>query len=419
MQRRNFIKRSSALALAGTLSAGDTFANTKKIIADKSPVVNDREYWVDLLFKIASPVLSNMSKGNLRKNMPVELSPVWDGRDKNVAYMEAFGRLVAGLAPWLSLPDDNTGESKLRKQLKEQSLQSFTHSVDPANPDYLLWNKEGQPLVDAAFIAHSFLRASSALWQPLDAVTKQRFIKEFKELRRVKPPNNNWVLFAAMIETFLFSIDEQYDAERIDIAVSKINEWYAGDGWYKDGDHFHFDYYNSYVIQPMLVDILNVQVKKGKAKQDEYALALKRMQRYSGFIERLISPEGTYPPFGRSITYRTGVFQPLSQLALMQQLPADITNGQVRSALTAVMKRMFEQPGVFTKDNWLQLGFAGHQPSIADSYSNSGSMYLTSLGFLPLGLPASHSFWTDPFADWTSRKAWSGQPFKKDYAVDY
>ncbi len=99
----------------------------------------------------------------------------------------------------------------------------------------------------------------------------------------------------------------------------------------------------------MLVDILSVLVKKGKARQDEYDLALKRMQRYSGFLERLISPEGTYPPFGRSITYRIGVFQPLSQLALMQQLPGDIVNGQVRSALTAVMKRMFEQPGVFAK----------------------------------------------------------------------
>jgi hypothetical protein len=56
---------------------------------------------------------------------------------------------------------------------------------------------------------------------------------------------------------------------------------------------------------------------------------------------------------------------------------------------------------------------------VADSYSNTGSMYLTSVGFLPLGLPSSHSFWTDPFAEWSSRKAWNGQPFKKDYAVDY
>lgn len=274
-------------------------------------------------------------------------------------------------------------------------------------------------MVDAAFIAHSFLRAPGALWEPLSNQTKQNFIKEFKGLRRVKPGANNWVLFSAMLETFLLAIDEQYDTERIDVAVNKINEWYKGDGWYGDGEHFHFDYYNSYVIQPMLTDVLNVLVRKGKAKQEQYDLALKRMQRYSDFLERLVSPEATYPAFGRSITYRVAVFQPLSQLALTDKLPEHISAPQIRSLLTAVMKRMFEQSGVFTKDNWLQLGFAGHQPSVADSYSNTGSMYLTSVAFLPLGLSSDHLFWAGPATDWSSRKAWSGQPFKKDYAVDY
>ena len=38
---------------------------------------------------------------------------------------------------------------------------------------------------------------------------------------------------------------------------------------------------------------------------------------------------------------------------------------------------------------------------------------------LPLGLPATNKFWSDAPADWTSKKAWSGQSFKKDYKVDY
>jgi len=109
----------------------------------------------------------------------------------------------------------------------------------------------------------------------------------------------------------------------------------------------------------------------------------------------------------------------LVKLSWMDKLPDGISQPQVRCAMTAIMKRMFGQEGVFTKDGWLQLGFAGHQPNIADYYSNSGSMYLTSLGFLSLGLPADHLFWTGPFTEWTSKKAWSGKPFKKDYAVDY
>ncbi len=53
----------------------------------------------------------------------------------------------------------------------------------------------------------------------------------------------------------------------------------------------------------------------------------------------MISPEGTYPIIGRSVAYRFGAFQALSQVALRKELPLYIAPGQVRCALTAVMKR--------------------------------------------------------------------------------
>ncbi|MFL9484409.1 DUF2264 domain-containing protein [Chitinophagaceae bacterium LWZ2-11] len=419
MKRRNFIKAGSLAGVTAAIPLTGLLAKENNLDKKEPLPQNDREYWSGLLYKMSEPVLRNLSKGELRKNMQVEYSPIWDGRDKGVAYMECFGRLIAGLAPWLALPDDNTNEGKQRKQLREWALQSYKHAVDPNSPDYLTWRNEAQPLVDAAYIAHSFIRAPKALWEPLDATTKERYINEFKLLRRVRPAYSNWLLFAATVEAFLLSIDAEGDAYRVDMAVKKHNEWYVGDGWYSDGPHFHFDYYNGYVIQPMMVDVLSIMAAKKLSSKELYNTALKRMQRYADFLERLISPEGTYPAFGRSVTYRVGAFQPLTQLALTQQLPEGIKPAQVRSALTAVMKRMFTVEGIFNKDGYLQLGFAGHQPNIADYYSNSGSMYITSLGFLPLGLPADHEFWTAPPEDWTSKKAWSGQPFRKDYAVDY
>jgi len=144
---------------------------------------------------MSTPVLRNMSEGRLHAEMQVELSPTWDGRNKNVTYMECFGRLMAGLAPWLSLPDDNTAEGVQRKQLRGWALKSYANAVNPNSPDYLLWRKEGQTLVDAAYIAESFLRGYDALWKPLDSVTKKRYIKEFTQLRRVDPPYTNWLYF--------------------------------------------------------------------------------------------------------------------------------------------------------------------------------------------------------------------------------
>ncbi len=376
-----------------------------------------RKYWADLLYTIAEPILSNMSRGELVKNMQVELSPTWDGRTPRVTYMEAFGRLMAGLAPWLSLPDDETPEGKQRRQLREWALKSYAHAVDPDSPDYLEWHREGQPLVDAAYIANSFIRAPKQLWEPLDEVTKQRYIKEFKGLRRVKPPYSNWLLFGAMVETFLLTVDEEYDAFRIDVAMRKIDEWYVGDGWYSDGPHFAMDYYGSFVIHPMYVEIAEVLKQKKFINTKAYEPGLQRMKRYAEILERLISPEGAFPPVGRSITYRLAVFQPLALLAWKYELPETLSNGQVRSAMTAVMKRMFSTKENFNEGGFLQLGFVGHQPGISDYYTNNGSLYLTSLGFLTLGLPASHSFWTDAPQPWTSKKAWGGEPFLRDHAA--
>ncbi len=384
-------------------------------------VKSDRELWAGILYQMAAPVLSNMSEGKLQENMLVELSPTWDGRDKRVTYMECFGRLMAGLAPWLSLPDDDTAEGKQRKQLREWALKSYAQSVDPESKDYLLWRKEGQPLVDAAYIAESFLRGYDALWVPLDDLTKQRYIAEFQQLRRVDPPYTNWLLFSSTVECFLKKAGAQTDYYRITSALRKVDEWYVGDGWYSDGEDFAFDYYNSFVIHPMYVECLEVMTNGGKqniwnVKGGNFPNALKRMQRFGMILERFVSPEGTFPVFGRSITYRTGVLQPLALLSLRGWLPKELPAGQVRAAMTAVIQRMFGDNRNFNAEGYLTLGFNGSQPNISDWYTNNGSLYLASLAFLPLGLPADAPFWTDAPQPWSSKKAWGGEDFPKDHA---
>jgi hypothetical protein len=422
MERRNFMRA----VVAGSAATGLVGAS-ESALAQSIPAPlpgNDRAYMAGLLQKMADPVLSNMAKGELQKNFALELSPTWDGRDKRVAYMECFARLIAGMAPWLGLPEENTAEGRTRKRLQQMALQSYTHSVDPKSPDYLMWKGHGQALVDSAYFTSALMRAPHALWDPLDGTTKKRIVQEIKGLRRVDPPYINWLLFAAMNEAWLLSVGEENDPMRMNGAIRKINEWYIGDGWIKDGEAFHFDYYSSFVMHPMLVEVLEVLVKhKGpfwNAKPaDLHAQALKRMQRYCEHLERFISPQGTFPPIGRSLTYRTAAFQPLGLLAWRKQLPPSLPEGQVRAALQAVHKAIWTAPGNFTKDGYLTIGFAGHQPELGDWYSNNGSMYIASEGFLALGLPETDSYWTSPALDWTQKKAFSGSKFPKDYPVAY
>ena len=377
--------------------------------------VSDRQQWADLCYKIARPVLENMSKGQLQKEMQLELSPTWDGRDQRVAYMETFGRLMAGISPWIALPDDGTPEGKQRKQLHEWAVQSYKNAVDPSSPDCLQWKSTStQVLVDAAYLAESFLRAPEATWGQLDKETQKRYVECFKGLRVIRPAYNNWLLFRAMVEAFLMSVGEEADQYALTVAVNKISEWYLSDGWYSDGPEMALDYYNSYVIHPMYIEVLEVCEAHKFWTVISSELAVKRMQRFNTFLERLISPEGTYPAFGRSVVYRLGAFQTLGMAAWKYGLPEGISNGQVRSALTAVMRNMFSVEGNFNEKGYLQLGFVGHQPDLSNYYTNNGSLYMTSLVFMPLGLPASHPFWSDPAEPWTSQKAWSGKPFPID-----
>ena len=385
---------------------------------------SDRDFWVNTAVKIANPVLDAMSQGKLQETMQVELSPTWDGRNTKVTYMECFGRLMAGIAPWLSLPDDDTPEGQIRKQLRTKALAAYKNAVDENNPDYLLWRHEGQTLVDAAYIAESFLRGYDALWLPLDSVTKARYIDEFTRLRRVDPPYTNWLLFSSTIESFLKKANNSADNYRISSALRKVEEWYVGDGFYSDGPDFAFDYYNSYVLHPMYVECLEVVTDNGTKKlwnapNCNYQTAVKRLQRYSSILERLISPEGTFPVYGRSITYRSGVLQPLAMTVWKELLPEGLEEGQVRGAMTAVLKNFFEHNENFNEGGFLTIGFNGKQPDIADWYTNNGSLYMASLALLPLGLPADHSFWTSEEKPWTSKKAWQGEPFPKDHRSQY
>ena len=387
----------------------------------KKAVQTDREYWCEQAYKMAQPVLENMAKGELQKNMKTEFSPSFDNRNRKVVYMETFGRLMAGIAPWLALPADDTPEGQLRRQLREWALQAYKNSVDPESPDYLVWGAAGQNLVDAAYIAESFIRAYDALWVPLDQTTKDRYIKEFKKLRSIEPPYTNWFLFSSTIESFIAKAVglREYDDFRVMMTIRKVEEWYVGDGWYADGPVFAFDYYSSYVFHAMYLETLqNMLDAKANTRleyQKYYDRALKRAQKFAIILERFISPEGTFPVIGRSTPYRLAAMQPLALMAWYQKLPQDLSNGQVRAALTQVMHRMFDQQQNYNDAGYLTIGFCGHQPETADWYTNNGSLYMTSLAFMPLGLAADHPFWTDKAEPWTQVKAWGGQPFPKDH----
>ena len=385
----------------------------------------ERDFFVKTMVKIADPVLLNLSNNQLKENMPIETSPNPYGDRDKVTYLEAFGRTLAGISPWLELGPDPSEEGKLREKYIKLSLTCIENATNPEAKDYMNFNEGGQPLVDAAFFAEALIRAPHQLWDKLDDTTKEHVIECLKKTRSISPPYMNWLLFSAMIEAALLKFEGKADLMRIEYALFKHDEWYLGDGTYGDGPDFHWDYYNSYVIQPMLLDILSVlkekkEVLKNWRYKDKFIsnsdIYLERAKRYAAIQERLISPEGTFPPIGRSLAYRCGAFQLLSQIALKQQLPDGLSPAQVRLALYAVIKNQMEAPGTFDEHGWLTIGFYGNQNDIGEPYISTGSLYLCTVAFLALGLPPQTPFWAAPDKDWTQKRLWSGGSVPIDHA---
>ncbi len=376
-----------------------------------------RDYWLQQLKRVADPVLTHLAAGTLKKTMPVECRPGKEEDRRQFTYLEAIARLLAGIAPWLNADLEPGPEREAQQRYAELARQAIRSATDPGSPDFLNFNQGKQPLVDCGFLALSLMRAPDALWKKLDDRTKHNLIVALQSSRSITPPYNNWLLFSGSVEAALAMCDGQWDGMRISYALRKHFEWYVGDGTYGDGPQFHWDYYNSFVIQPMLLDILHTLGSYTEEWNGFLPEAVNRARRYAAIQERMISPEGSFPVIGRSITYRTGIFHLLAQMAFKKDLPEGLAPSQVRAALSAVMEQLLGAEGTYDSSGWLRIGLRGHQPHLGEEYISTGSLYLCSVIFLPLGLKPHDPFWADAAQDWTSRKVWTGQDLSADHAI--
>jgi hypothetical protein len=415
MKRREVLK--SCLAAGVGVSLGPARI-AGALGSGVSGIGEDRASWVAMLDKVARPVLGGLSERQLKASMPVEAFAGREQDRRKCTYLEAVGRALAGIAPWLEHGARSGAEGELRERYCAMARRAIAAGVDKGSPDYLDFGGDRQTIVDAAFLALAVVRAPRELRDKLPVEVRKQLADGLRATRGLLAGFNNWLLFAAMIEACLFALGEDWDRMRVDYALREHQSWYLGDGTYGDGPHFHWDYYNSFVIQPFLLNLMDVvgAQEPGWIAMREGIVA--HAKRYAAIQERIIAPDGTYPVVGRSIAYRCGAFQLLGEMALREMLPEGVVPAQVRGAMTAVIQRTLGAAGTFDDKGWLRIGLAGHQPSLGEPYISTGSLYLCTAAFLPLGLPAESSFWSGATAPWTSVKVWHGGDLMADHASD-
>ena len=172
---------------------------------------DDRAFAVQTLTRIAEPVLSALAGGKLKATLPTH---DWEKNRTNFAPLEAFGRSLAGIAPWLELGPDDSAEGKVRAHFIDLTAQSARQCHRSAFAGF----SEFQPRRPAAG-GHGLSRAGpvaraaisfGAGWMPNQ---RSNLVAALKSSRVLKPGENNWLLFSATIEAALWQFTGECERE--------------------------------------------------------------------------------------------------------------------------------------------------------------------------------------------------------------
>ena len=247
-----------------------------------------------------------------------------------------------------------------------------------------------QPLVEAASIALALRLTRPLLWDRLDEPVRQRAAAWLADALTAEPWPCNWELFPVTVGGFLQEIGHEPDASRkaIDRGLSRIEDWYVGDGWYTDGDGRKFDYYNGWAMH--LYPVLHAWLADDPRLLHLYG---GRLERHLADCARLFGGDGAPMHQGRSLTYRFATTAPLWLGALTGRTP--LPPGETRRLASGALKYFLER-GAVDSHGLLTLGWHGPNEAVLQGYSGPASPYWASKGFLGLLLPPDHEVWTAP-----------------------
>ena len=142
-----------------------------------------RQDWLTLMLKIADPVLHDLAARRLHETLPVEKP------DRSMyAHLEAFGRTMTGISPWLALEGLTGEEAELQKRYRALAAACMDAATDPESPDHMNFSEGyGQSLVDTAFLAHAILRAPDALYRTLDKRVRHNIAEALRAADALSP----------------------------------------------------------------------------------------------------------------------------------------------------------------------------------------------------------------------------------------
>lgn len=331
-----------------------------------------------LLLKLIEPLKEYYSQGKAELNIG-DTSAVYE---QKVIPMEAFVRPLWGLVPfWVG-----GGASE---EFEKIYLTGLASGTNPYSEEY--WGgfrNIDQRFVEMAAISYGLLMIPDKLWKSLTEEEQNNLAKWLFEINNYESPDNNWNFFGVLVNLALKQLGKKYSEEKLEYGLSRIEDFYLGDGWYEDGHSTQKDYYISFAIHFYSLIYAKIMEREDPVRSK---LFKERAKEFAYEFIYWFDENGAALPFGRSLTYRfaQSSFWGACIFAGVAPFSMGVMKGLVERNLVDWLKApIFDKKGILT------IGYKYPNLYMSEGYNAPGSPYWALKTFIVLALPDEHEFWS-------------------------
>ncbi|GAA0290379.1 hypothetical protein GGQ92_003098 [Gracilibacillus halotolerans] len=305
------------------------------------------------------------------------------GHSEFVSGIEGFSRILWGAVPLLM--------SDKAPELWEQHLTGIKNGTNPEHEEY--WGEIhdfDQRIVEMAAIGYGLCLAPEKMWEPLSDVEKSNLTNWLLQANEHKTPDSNWILFVVMVNIGLKNVGATYSQSVLDSKLDRLEAFYIGNGWYKDGEiTAHVDYYTPMAIHYFCLFYAKIMEDEDVERSTKYK---KRAARFAEDFIYWFGEDGSALPYGRSLTYRFAQSAFWSALAFAE---VDVFRPGVVKGLILRNLRYWIKQDIFQPDGTLSVGY--HYPNLlmAENYNAPGSPYWALKTMLILAMDEKSPFWQE------------------------
>jgi hypothetical protein len=278
--------------------------------------------------------------------------------------LEGFSRFVPLPAAWLHGARSPVVQLPgARVDLVQLLRAGLSGGSDPASPEY--WGAirdRDQRIVEAADIALALWLARDQVWPALDPRERRNLAAWLAGVNGRQTADNNWHLFVVLVNAVLLALDAGGDAVEMARRYARFKSFYRGEGWFSDGPHDKFDYYNAWGIHYPLGWLREI------APDFDGGFLRQAQGEFAAAFRFFFGPWG-FPILGRSLCYRAAAPAPLVQVQARD--PGCVSPAQARRALDLTWRHFIRFGAV--QDGTMTQGYGADDPRMLDNYSGPAS----------------------------------------------